>query len=154
MGFGFMTLRSVALACAVAAALAGCARQNDSHGYVPDEAAIELVSIGVDTKETVALVLGRPSTQGIIDDSGWYYVRSDYEQYLWRAPVEINREVLAVTFDEAQVVQNIERFGLEDGQVVVLSRRVTDTNTQGVGFLRQLFGNLGNVNPGQFFDGN
>ncbi len=52
------------------------------------------------------------------------------------------------------MVTNIERFGLERGQVVRLSRRVTTENTQGVGFLRQAFGNLGRINPGDLFDGN
>ncbi|KPQ14077.1 MAG: hypothetical protein HLUCCO18_16175, partial [Rhodobacteraceae bacterium HLUCCO18] len=41
---------------------------------------------------------------------------------------------------------NVERFGLEDGNVVALSRRVTDSNVQGIGFLRQLLGNLGRIN--------
>ena len=86
-----------------------------------------------------------------MDDSGWYYVRSEYEQSLWRAPVEVDRQVLAITFAEDGKVTNIERFGLEAGRVVALERRVTDSNTQGVGFLRQLFSNLGNFNPGDFF---
>jgi hypothetical protein len=46
----------------------------------------------------------------------------------------------------------VERYGLEDGQVVLLSRRVTTDNTAGVGFLRQLFGNLGRIDPSQFFE--
>ena len=43
------------------------------------------------------------------------------------------REIVAITFDDSGVVRNIERFGLEDGNVVALSRRVTDSNVQGVG---------------------
>jgi hypothetical protein len=38
------------------------------------------------------------------------------------------------------------------GNVVLLSRRVTTDNTAGVGFLRQLFGNLGRIDPTAFFD--
>jgi hypothetical protein len=34
----------------------------------------------------------------------------------------------------------------------VISRRVTDSNIKGVGFLRQLLGNIGNFNAGQFLD--
>ena len=43
-------------------------------------------------------------------------------------------------------------FGIEYGQVGALNRRVTDSNTQGVGFLRQLFSNFGNLNPGNFLE--
>ena len=136
-------------------ALAGCAQTlKDSHGYVPDDALLAEVKLGVDTQETVGRLLGPPGTEGIIDDFGWYYVKSDYERFLWRAPVEVNREVVAVSFSDAGVVENVEKFGLENGQVVVLSRRVTTSNTRGVGFLRQLFSNIGNFNAGDFLQDN
>lgn len=132
--------------------LAACARLEDSHGYVPDEALLAEVQVGVDTKETAARILGQPGTSGILDDRGWYYVKSDYERFLWRAPKEVNRQVVAVSFTENGVVENVERFGLEDGQVVVLSRRVTTSNTRGIGFLRQLFSNFGNIAAGSFLN--
>ena len=51
----------------------------------------------------------------------------------------------------ASCIQNVERYGLEDGQVVTLSRRVTDSNTAGVGLISQLLGNLTNFDPAQQF---
>ena len=143
-----------AVLCLCAALLSGCARLEDRHGYIPDAELLADIQVGRDTKETVGRILGRPSTEGILDDAGWYYVKSEYERFLWRAPVEVDREVLAVSFTKDGRVSNIERFGLEDGRVVVLERRVTDSNTQGVSFLRQLFSNLGNFNPGDFFSDN
>ena len=130
--------------------ITGCSRLDSKNGYIPDAQLLDEITVGRDTKDTVGRILGRPGTEGIIDENAWYYVRSDYERFLWRAPVEVDRQVLSVSFADDQRVQNIERFGLEDGQVVVLERRVTDSNTQGVSFLRQLFSNLGNFNPGDF----
>ena len=49
-------------------------------------------------------------------------------------------------------VENVERFGLENGQVVAISRRVTDSNIKGVGFLRQLLGNIGRLRADQFVE--
>lgn len=134
------------------ALISGCTRLESNNGYIPDAQLLDDITVGRDTKDTVGRILGRPGTEGIIDENAWYYVRSDYERFLWRAPVEVDRQVLSVSFAEDQRVQNIERFGLEDGQVVVLERRVTDSNTQGVSFLRQLFSNLGNFNPADFLD--
>mgnify|MGYP001813488625 CR=1 FL=1 len=135
--------------------LSACATTlNDSHGYVPDDALLKEVKVGIDTKETVGRLLGRPGTEGIVDDLGWYYVKSDYERFLWRAPVEVNREVVAVSFSDRDVVVNVERFGLQEGRVVALSRRVTTSNTRGISFLRQLFSNLGNFNAGEFLEEN
>ncbi|SMX22312.1 outer membrane protein assembly factor BamE [Boseongicola aestuarii] len=131
-----------------------CARLESGHGYVPEPSALEGVVVGRDTKDIIGLTLGQPGTRGIVDDLGWYYVRSDYERFLWRAPVEVDRQVVAITFDEAGVVRNIERFGLEEGRVVALNRRVTDANTQGISFLRQLFGNLGNFDPATLINEN
>ncbi|MYA88222.1 MAG: outer membrane protein assembly factor BamE [Boseongicola sp. SB0662_bin_57] len=131
-----------------------CSSLEDSHGYVPEAGLVAEVQVGIDTKVTVARILGRPGVEGIIDDSGWYYVRSDYERRLWYAPVELNREVLAVSFADDGVVENVERFGLEDGRVVALERRVTDSNTQGISFLRQLFSNFGNFDASALFDEN
>ena len=144
-------IRRVALALAVLSIAAACARLSDSHGYIPEEAALDEIVVGQDTTATAALILGRPGTNGIVDERGWYYVRSEYERFLWRAPIEVNRQVVAVSFDDAGVIENVEEFGLEEGQVVALSRRVTTSNTQGVGFLRQLFSNLGNFDAGQLF---
>jgi outer membrane protein assembly factor BamE (lipoprotein component of BamABCDE complex) len=145
-------VRIVALVFATVV-LAGCAQTlKDSHGYVPDQALLDEVKIGIDTQETVSRLLGRPGTEGIIDDRGWYYVKSDYERILWRAPVEVDRQVVAVSFSNTGTVENIERFGLENGQVVVLTRRVSTSNTRGIGFLRQLFSNLGNLDAGNFLD--
>lgn len=129
--------------------LSACSSTFRNHGYVPDQQDLDDLMIGVDTKETVAGVIGRPGTSGLLTESGWYYVRSRFEHRTYHAPQEIDREVVAISFDKDGLVENIERFGLEDGQVVVLQRRVTDSNIKGVSFLRQLFGSLGRIDVSQ-----
>ena len=52
----------------------------------------------------------------------------------------------------AGVVRNIERYGLEDGRVVPLARRVTETASANNTFLRQLLNNLGNFAADDFLD--
>ncbi|WP_166415731.1 outer membrane protein assembly factor BamE [Cochlodiniinecator piscidefendens] len=133
-------------------ALASCTSTYRNHGYVPLDEDLDNVIIGVDTQDSVAESIGRPTAAGILAGSGWYYVQSRWQHLAWRAPVEIEREVLAVSFDSDGVVQNIERFGLEDGNVVVLSRRVTDSNIEGVSFLQQLLGNFGVLDASQFLN--
>ena len=124
--------------------VASCSNLDRKHGYIPEAEELEQIIVGVDTKETVADVVGQPAASGVLSDSGWYYVKSKFRAYGIRERQEIDREVLAISFDDDGVVSNIERFGLEDGRVVAISRRVTDNNIKGIGFLRQLFGNIGN----------
>jgi outer membrane protein assembly factor BamE (lipoprotein component of BamABCDE complex) len=138
--------RRFGAAALMALTLAGCQSIYRNHGWAPSDEDLAVLAVGTDTRETVAQAVGAPGTAGLLADSGWYYVQSRYEHYAWREPKEIDRQVVAISFDESGVVQNIERFGLAEGQVVPLSRRVTDSNTGGISFLRQLFGNFGRVN--------
>lgn len=136
----------VGLAVMLAGLIAACSATYRNHGYMPTDTDVEVLQIGVDTRETVAQAIGQPGTAGLLTSSGWYYVQSRFKHFTYNAPEEIDRQVLAVSFNDAGTVTNIERFGLEDGRVVVLSRRVTATNIKGVSFLRQLFGSFGRIN--------
>lgn len=127
---------------------AGCVAQYRNHGYVPSESDLAEVIVGVDSRETVAETLGAPTAGGVLDESGYYYVRSRHRTVGPSRPTEIERELVAVTFDSQGIVANIARYGLEDGQVVVLSRRVTDNGLANVTLIRQLLGNFGNFNAG------
>ena len=132
--------------------LGACTPIVRNHGYVPLEEDLALLTVGVDTRETVASTVGSPGAGGVIDSGGYYYVRSRWETVAWRAPKEVDRQLVAVTFDEDGVVENIERFTLEDGRVITLSRRVTETSIRRISFIRQLLGNIGRLRADQLVD--
>jgi outer membrane protein assembly factor BamE (lipoprotein component of BamABCDE complex) len=144
--------RAKGLALLLAAGLAACTPIIRNHGYVPAPDELALVEVGVDTRETVSEKIGRPSTSGLLNDEGWFYVQSQYERIGPREPKEIDRKLLAVTFNEAGVVENIAFFGLEDGQVVEISRRVTETNVKGISVITQLLGSFGRITAEDVFD--
>ncbi len=132
---------------AVCASLVACAPQARDHGYLPPSDALDQITIGVDTRDSVAETIGAPGTAGVVNDGGFFYVRSRVEAVGFRAPEVVSRTVLAIRFDADGVVRNIETFGLEDGQVVPISRRVTESSISDKTFLRQLLGNLGRISP-------
>jgi outer membrane protein assembly factor BamE (lipoprotein component of BamABCDE complex) len=129
-------------------AVAACSAVYRNHGYVPTEDELALVEVGTDTRETVGQKIGKPSTSGLLNDVGWFYVQSRYKLVGPREPKEIDRQVLAVTFNEAGVVENIARYGLEDGRVVEISRRVTEPNVKGLSVIQQILGNFGRIQAG------
>ncbi|MEL7253118.1 MAG: outer membrane protein assembly factor BamE [Pseudomonadota bacterium] len=129
----------------------GCATQYRNHGYVPSEETLKQLTVGVDTRATVDEVVGAPSTSGVLTDGDYYYVRSRVAARGAFRPQVVDRQVLAISFNANDTIRNIERFGLEDGQVVPLTRRVTDSSVVGNGFLRQVFGNIGALDPGSLF---
>ena len=140
-------LRLIGAGLVLALGLAACSPTMKYHGYAPSDNDLAEIAIGQDTRETVAEKLGRPGIGGVMEGSGWFYVQSDWRHEHWRAPVEVDRQLVAITFDERDRVANVERFGLEDGEVVVLSRRITDTGPRGRSTLQQIFSVLGNFNP-------
>jgi outer membrane protein assembly factor BamE (lipoprotein component of BamABCDE complex) len=120
------------------------------HGYVPAEDELALLTVGKDTRDSVEVAVGRPSAAGLLNDEGWYYVQSRYRQVGPRAAQEIDRQLVAISFDDKGTVTNIERFGLTDGRVITLSRRVTETNIKGESLIKQLLKNFGRFRAGDF----
>lgn len=148
VGSGFR--RAVVLVALLA--LAACTAIYRNHGYIPRDQDLEKVVVGESTTETVARDVGRPSSTGLLTGGAWYYVGSRFRHYGARAPKEVDRQVVAISFNDEGVVENVERFGIERGEVIVISRRVTESNIKGVGILRQILGNIGNFTAGQFLD--
>jgi outer membrane protein assembly factor BamE (lipoprotein component of BamABCDE complex) len=88
----------------------------------------------------------------VLTDTDYYYVSQQVRQFGFMAPQVLDRQVVAVSFDGAGVVRNIERFTLEDGRIVPLTQRVTDNTVQNTTFLRQLMGNLGRFDADTFLN--
>lgn len=138
----------VALTCAVL--LSACVAQYRNHGYLPTDDELQNVIVGVDTRDTVAESIGVPGTSGVLDSGNYYYIGSRVRHYGMLAPETVERQIVAVEFDEAGVVNNISRYGLEDGRVVTLTRRVTQLGDGDIGFIRRLFGNIGGLDLSGF----
>ena len=145
---GLRVIQAAALTLVVG--VAGCAPQFNNYGYVPPEEDLELIEVGSDTRESVTEKIGAPASSGVLNSSGYYYVRMRTKTIGPLAPQEIDRQVVAISFSDGGVVQNVERFGLERGRVVPLSRRVTSSPVSDNNFLRQLLGNIGRFNPTGF----
>jgi len=139
-----------AIAAAVLMGAVACTPIVRNHGYIPLQEDLALIQVGVDTRESVVASVGPPTAGGVLDGSGFYYVSSKFRHFGAFEPEEVEREVLAISFTESGTVSNIERFGLEDGRVVVLSRRVTDNGVRDSTFIRQLLGSIGRFNAGDF----
>ena len=130
--------------------LSACTATYRNHGYAPTKDDLSQIQIGKDTRDTVRQKVGAPSSAGLANPAAWYYVQSRRKYLGARAPQEVSREVVAIGFTKTGHVENIGRFGLKDGNVVPLSRRVTTPNVKGIGFLRQLLGNVGNFDAKKF----
>ena len=141
--YGHMVRRGI-LSLAMAGILAGCVAMDRFHGYMPPEAEVAALQVGRDSRDQVVAAIGAPGSDGMLNNGNLYYVQSTFRHYGALAPKETDREVLVLSFTNAGILSNVERYGLDDGRVVLLSRRVTDAGGRDNTFIRQLMGNIGN----------
>ncbi|MEM7643771.1 MAG: outer membrane protein assembly factor BamE [Pseudomonadota bacterium] len=143
-----------ALVLSLSLVLAGCSATFQNHGYVPPPEDLDAIIVGVDTQSSVEATLGRPSTGGLIRDDAWFYVQSRMRRFGPGPSREIDRQLVAISFaGEERTVANIERFGLERGRIVSLSRRVTETSIQDFGLIQQILRNFGRIDVGNILAG-
>jgi outer membrane protein assembly factor BamE (lipoprotein component of BamABCDE complex) len=146
-------MKAWALAAAVALGLTACSPLYRNHGFAPSESDLAALTLGGTTREEAIAALGRPTVTPVLGGPTLYYVKSRFRQLAFLAPQEISREVLALTFGPDGRLGAIERFGLEDGRVVPLSRRTTPGVFADSTFIRQILGNIGRFDAGTLLDG-
>ena len=106
----------------------------------------------VDTRGSVRRQLGQPTTASLIGGETWIYVSTVMEQVAHRAPTVVDRQVIAVSFDDNGVVTAVERLGLEDSAQVALRTETTPTFGRELTIAQQLLGNIGRL-PGEQITG-
>mgnify|MGYP002813991524 CR=1 FL=1 len=140
-------LVTLALACT---ALGACATRVDTRGNLPDPDDVLAIQPGVQDKQQVAEILGTPSTVGTFDDKIWYYISKRTETVAFFEPKVIDQQVVVITFNDLDVVEDVGLYGLEDALAVKPVERETPTYGQELTIIQQLLGNVGRfVNPGE-----
>jgi outer membrane protein assembly factor BamE (lipoprotein component of BamABCDE complex) len=136
-------LRMSLTAAGLAVLASGCAPVVDQRGYIPDPEKVESVRPGIDNKLSVSSRLGSPSSVSTFDQNVWYYISSEEAKFAFFRPRTTKREIVAVVFDENDLVDGVKYFGLEDGQDVNIVGRETPTRGKELSFFEQIFGNIG-----------
>ena len=143
---------------AAAVLLAGCAQMRAHKGVVLDPQLASGIQAGVDNKDSVEKLLGRPSFTGQFTPNDWYYVSRDVNQVAFRNPRVTKQTVLIVRFDQKGNVASVQRTGRELVMNLNPTGRKTPTLGRKRSFFEELFGNIGTVgapglpgaqNPGQ-----
>lgn len=153
-------MRQIVPALLLSVALSGCTSVIIERGYVPDQVAVASVTIGSDTKASVAQKLGNPSTTATFGNDVWYYISAREEQEAFFSPVITDRKILAVEFNAQGQVADIKRYGLQDGRIVDFVTRETPTRGKELTILQQMFNAVPGVTgaqgaqPGQQGPGN
>ena len=130
---------------AMTLAAGGCTSIKEHRGFIVDQTLTSSIQPGIDNKQSVQGTLGHPSFESQFGQPTWYYVSSQTGRRPFITPRITDHQVLAVQFDAAGNVSNVERTGID--KVVFLSPDGDATPTVGRerGFFEDLFGNIGAV---------
>lgn len=142
-------MAKIATAMIGGAALAGCVSIHDHRGAVIDTELVSAIQPGVDNKDSVSKMLGRPTFTGTFGDSDWYYVSRDTRTVAFRNPTVQKQTVLHVRFDPAGNVTTMQTTGKELIAKIDPVKQTTPTLGRKSSLFNDLFGNIGTVNsPG------
>ena len=137
---------------AAAVLLGGCAQTRAHKGVVIDPQLAAGIQPGVDNKDSVEKLLGRPTFTGQFTPNDWYYVSRDVNQVAFRNPRVTKQTTLIVRFDPKGNVASVQRTGKELVMNVKPSGHQTPVLGRKRSFFEELFGNIGSVGaagPGQ-----
>ncbi len=130
------------------ATIMACAPVIDNRGYFFDDRSVDNIEKGVTNKEAVRETFGSPSSESVLNNGAYYYIYSRFVTESYRAPEEVDRKVLAIYFDENKTVRDLAVYGLEDGIIVPIVARTTQTQGSELTALQQIFGNVGRFGDG------
>ncbi len=127
-------------------ALGACAQQERRSGFLLDEDQVGEIRTGVHDRDSIAQLLGSPTSIATFEDQTWYYISRWSEKLAFLDPQTMDQQVVAIHFDDSGVVSEVKRYAMEDGQIIDPVGRKTRTRGRELGFLEQIFGNLGRFN--------
>jgi len=123
--------------------VAACSPVVYSHGNSPNPQLLELIEPNVQDKSQVQAMLGSPSSITMFEEETWLYISSKSQQKAFFEPEELERKVIAITFNSEGKVSGVAKMLKEDGLEIEFSTKETPTSGHSFTFIEQLFGNVG-----------
>jgi outer membrane protein assembly factor BamE (lipoprotein component of BamABCDE complex) len=123
--------------------LSACTPVITARGHQPAPEVLAGIETGKTSRRDVERTLGTPSTQSIFRENVWYYMSERTERTAFFKPELIERKIVAIIFDDADLVKDIVTYTKNDKKEVELVSRVTATTGNERSVLQQLFGNVG-----------
>ncbi|MEI7668546.1 MAG: outer membrane protein assembly factor BamE, partial [Pseudomonadota bacterium] len=117
-----------------------------NRGHIKEDDEIAQIKTGVTTKSEVSKILGSPSSESSFGDKTWYYVSVVKENRSILSPKIVEQKSTEIIFDNNDVVKTVKQYSLNDSKNIEISKRITETEGEHLGFFEQIFANLGRFN--------
>jgi outer membrane protein assembly factor BamE (lipoprotein component of BamABCDE complex) len=132
-----------------ASLVAGCQPTISRRGYYAKPGTLAQIAEGM-PKSEVEAILGSPSTTASINLQGdsYFYISSVTQGRAFLTPVETNREVIVIRFDQSEQVTSVAQYGLEDGRVINIHSRETPVAGEEFSLINELLKRRGGASGG------
>ena len=135
-------LRAAAFVACVTA-LVACQPTIDQRGNTPEASKLSQIQVGKTDKTTVTELLGSPSSVAEFDPNVWYYVNSKTEDLAFLKTETLDQNVVKITFDKSNVVQSVQKLGMQDAQTITPNPNATPSRGREFSWIEEFLGNFG-----------
>ena len=140
-----MSINKVFFSTAAAVMMLGaCSNEYfiQTEGNMPTKDDVMQIKRGM-AQNDVRQILGSPSVVTSLDHRTWIYMNSTMKRMAFFEPEELERNVLAITFDHDGKVQKVVELTKENGKNITISKDVTPVLGSEETFMEKYFGGVG-----------
>ena len=127
--------------------ISACVKTEESRGYTLEQADFDHVQLHQSHKEDILGLLGSPSSKSLFGTETWYYITAKTESVAFFTPKVKQQHVVAISFDNNDLVTKVANYDLSDANKVDLAKDTTNAPGHSTGVIQDLFGNVGRFNP-------
>ncbi len=140
-----MSINKVFFSTAAAVMMLGaCSNEYfiQTEGNMPTKDDVMQIKRGM-AQNDVRQILGSPSVVTSLDHRTWIYMNSTMKRMAFFEPEELERNVLAITFDHDGKVQKVVELTKENGRNITISKDATPVLGSEETFMEKYFGGVG-----------
>lgn len=128
--------------------MSGCGLETHQSGDLPSQKRLDFIKPGFTLAQTVEL-LGEPSFHNKIGPDNFYiYAKSMKKSRAFLDPKEVERDIYVISFNENNVVTNIQHLTLTDGHTIAFDNHISPVKGKELSVLEQLVKNFGRYDAG------
>ena len=120
-----------------------CVHKKIVNGQLPDKDLVKILKVGIDKKKNILQMLGHPTFTGQFNDNSFYYAEIESNQIAFLEPDVLTQKILQLEFDNKNTLKNVYFFNQDDSEKIKFSSNETKTYGNKIGFLQQIFSNMG-----------
>ena len=126
----------------LAAMLSACESTITTHGRLVEPADLNKLALGETTRAETLAILGKPSFEGAFQSGRLYYNNQKMEQKVAGETSTIDRQLIVLTFNANEILQEIEIRDKNTDQEIVKLDAKTPTPGDTLTLIDQIFSNL------------